>query len=1550
MAVLHTDGRLAVILGWCIVGGGGVFAAPPQITWGPISSNLTSDSGWIHWDTSEKASSVVRYGVQAGVYDDEESDATLEFNHAVELMPLESDKLYHYIVVSEDDSGLCVTSQPSSFQTDPAASDVTVSEFVLADTQTFEFRMDASGSVDRVEFMMDGEVFAVDYTAPFRGYFYPGPDGMTAPEMLEEHVIMARAYNQVDEWRTMSMARSLIEDCYGTECDILIREPWRWLTIFTDSDVAPATNVLMEVEASQPGLTSRSSRASPGFPRLVPTNIPVREVEFYLDGNLKHTATSGIPGHPMRYQYTYDCTGISTGFHYLRARAITTNGCPFGASVELEVERRLPMIRLSREAWQTDHKIDCGVRIDNVGDLPVMIDRVVDTVTGFQIPWKGDGGGRTYNITYDPATRRSTIDVTFTPPYELPASNFTSVSYSLLPVMYPDTVTYRIGGEGYVDYHDAYDAYQEDLSIVTRRVEGSGATVRAAVTAAWREANYLAVTSPRNLFARNPEGEVNLLLQKVAGLCARWDVEGALGYIYPHGYLGVEWVHGDLVTAGNIFASSGDEVAAGDVSGNRIRVYTHGAELTVMRSGDIEELPISRDLYAGDSLAMGDTIATDINGDPHTRAEILVAQGSGHGADEGRMYNYHYEYVPSSRNFGQTWFATTYNSGDGFASANVLADTGDTFDEVIVANADDGGRIDVYYSTGALGKSISTDFSAADQIAVGPVLGGGPEEQIVVACYGANRLDVFAPYGVAGAVTVRATHPCALSAGDCVGVGDVWGDAGAEIVVADESEDTIRVYEYVEGSGLGLVDGFDHPFESGDRLLVAPLHGGSKAQILVVGPDSGSHHNGRVDVVNFCGGDSPGDRWTLDELINEGETWADRLADGWDTGGHLLVVGETDIVPTFTDSLTACGGARYIGLTDQRYASTTGSRWIPELSMARIVGDTAADMTASLQTILDVRNGVANFRDSEALMVSGYDEGPSGGSDDIEFADDVDAAEAGVDDAGFSITRRDTEGGTYDRAAFFADATDKDFIFLTGHGSPGGWDIMHGNHVAASFVPGDNRPLVYASSCKTARYTAGRSFAEAWLQNGAVAYIGATENGLWYTGREVATRFCAEYDQLTSLGHALMRAKQVVGGMGEGDENKAYRYNCAVFSLFGDPSMRCSYSWLLDAPPEPRVPPLLHLAGALDTVAFTVPDCIVTNQDGLDHVSIPGQPPVFEPGKPLVPTYSVLVDYPAGSRVHDVTLTVRDGLRQYPSLNIPLAEALIPGAGSDQSSVVQGANWWPDSDFTWSVEKTPGDTSRLHVRAHPFFTDIGPGDSQFYSNFTFSIDYTVSDVAINRIVPNRDVYESGETADILVYFANNGSEPIDLTFEAEIIGDQGTVATVNPVTLEQAQSMCSYSFLWGTGTTTSGHYAVEVTLKDGQGELLDRDSRDIEISGLAGEMTDLQVAPTNFVVGDDVALEATFANSGAWPLSGTLVIRVFDANGELLALFTHEFSDLAASGTVAFNTVWSNASVVARSCRIAAYALYDGKSSEKLLSEDELTHDKCHRGEKRWAS
>lgn len=89
------------------------------------------------------------------------------------------------------------------------------------------------------------------------------------------------------------------------------------------------------------------------------------------------------------------------------------------------------------------------------------------------------------------------------------------------------------------------------------------------------------------------------------------------------------------------------------------------------------------------------------------------------------------------------------------------------------------------------------------------------------------------------------------------------------------------------------------------------------------------------------------------------------LRNDWSENGYLLIVGETEIVPSFTSRWDPiCNGrddTTTIHCTDHPYASTSGELIHPEICIGRIIGDDAYQLKIPIQTSLDVKNGKAEF-------------------------------------------------------------------------------------------------------------------------------------------------------------------------------------------------------------------------------------------------------------------------------------------------------------------------------------------------------------------------------------------------------------------------------------------------------------------------------------------------------------------------------------------------------------------------------------------------------------
>ncbi|MBN1315864.1 MAG: hypothetical protein JXA42_10365, partial [Anaerolineales bacterium] len=142
---------------------------------------------------------------------------------------------------------------------------------------------------------------------------------------------------------------------------------------------------------------------------------------------------------------------------------------------------------------------------------------------------------------------------------------------------------------------------------------------------------------------------------------------------------------------------------------------------------------------------------------------------------------------------------------------------------------------------------------------------------------------------------------------------------------------------------------------------------------------------------------------TFYSLTTYGDNWAYRLDPDFlkPLTGALLIVGETEIVPAWTQSGFSIGWGA-VNYSDQPYADTGGSP-APELLVGRIVGDSAATMIKPIQASIGVYTGSANyaFDQAAALAISG----PGLGS----FVQDVDDISLIFHDEGYQIAKVHTK-------------------------------------------------------------------------------------------------------------------------------------------------------------------------------------------------------------------------------------------------------------------------------------------------------------------------------------------------------------------------------------------------------------------------------------------------------------------------------------------------------------------------------------------------------------
>lgn len=120
---------------------------------------------------------------------------------------------------------------------------------------------------------------------------------------------------------------------------------------------------------------------------------------------------------------------------------------------------------------------------------------------------------------------------------------------------------------------------------------------------------------------------------------------------------------------------------------------------------------------------------------------------------------------------------------------------------------------------------------------------------------------------------------------------------------------------------------------------------------------------------------------TLDRLIDARgsgrDRWFEKLCDDWLYNGYLLIVGEEEIVPSFTEEFHDVGPRKTtvtVPLSDNPYAdSCSADEGKPELRVGRIIGNTAFELAIPIRISLDVSRGALHLDRSDALVVISHD-------------------------------------------------------------------------------------------------------------------------------------------------------------------------------------------------------------------------------------------------------------------------------------------------------------------------------------------------------------------------------------------------------------------------------------------------------------------------------------------------------------------------------------------------------------------------------------------------
>ncbi|MBN1487252.1 MAG: right-handed parallel beta-helix repeat-containing protein, partial [Anaerolineae bacterium] len=690
------------------------------------------------------------------------------------------------------------------------------------------------------------------------------------------------------------------------------------------------------------------------------------------------------------------------------------------------------------------------------------------------------------------------------------------------------------------------------------------------------------------------------------------------------------------------------------------------------------------------------------------------------------------------------------------------------------------------------------------------------------------------------------------------------------------------------------------------------------------------------------------DRNVLDALIVPSGTWGKRLHPDFRTAaqGYMLIVGETEIIPSWLStgwnmhwSNFACTTDQ-VDLTDLPYADTTGNG-APELIVGRIIGNTAQDLTHAIQTSNRVYAGYTGygFDRSDALLVSGTDGNTSIQNTFKSFVTDtlkIIQSEFSVDVLHWSAiasTQRVTE--------FRNNTGGQDVVCYQGHGGPDSWGPLNTTDFPGTlFVPpisfGTNNPLVLGWACLTGSYETHSAnapcgdfgggddnLAEAFFDSGAAVYIGSTEvspiNQNVPAGKAFFNTWWGPY---TTVGKALTDLKRDRWG-----HSHSWRFWVTEYNLYGDPKYGA-------APPGRAVNTTVQVATEPQaSVIITIPDYVVTAQNGWDYVEIPGGEVLLEHEGYRIPYYAATYTYPDGYEIQDVVLTARDDVITATGLSIPTVTNLIAAPYAPNIPRAT-AEWLPGKEpYEWSVLDNPDGSSVLSLILYPFEYNPATTDVRFYRDYAFDIDYLTSTVSLAALSVDQPEYVMGDPLTVSVEISNTGT-PLDVVLNAQVrdYGSDMVVGGLALHTLQGLQGLATFDFGWPGGEFEPGYYYVEVQAEDSQGDILDRRTQHFRLGTYAGLITHFAATPEQFEIGDTVDFSLVFNNTGSLPLTGTAVVNVQSAVSNAVAAFAYPIAGLEPGNDVRFDDVWDTSGVEPGTYRLLGYVLYDSMATAPVTA------------------
>ncbi|WP_232460759.1 NosD domain-containing protein [Thermococcus barossii] len=1355
--------------------------------------------------TDEPSRVEVKYGRDALSFEGTFKTEEFSREHSIRIGSLKPSTLYRFVITAIDESGNVMRDRERFFETEKVADGKKpmLGELSIRGSgDYYEIRIpvrDESG-ISRVEFYVDGMLVGTVYNPQDSASvaFSPSALGMSGPGLYRDHEITVRVCDMTGVCGIGSELWRPEYEVHSVDVEIISPQD-RYSVKAGRNGVAPGTLVEVEIYAAEYELRMRDCPSSelgelacmhnPG--EIVPHAIGMVTLHIWGPQNY-HISRTFRPrsDDELTYTYTWDMSGLPVGLYLITAIANSTDGgFHYSRAITVEVQPREEDYSLETRIVRRGNYLNVTLRVLNTGDVPFGLMEITQRLIGFQAV---ERDGESYNMktVFDPATGVNTIYFTFDSVVLQPGEHF-EVSYPAVPVMYPHPIYVSAAYGGItVETYSTVKRFYQGYGVMT--LDG-GTWKREDISEAWeraiKESDYLIVTDPTNLYTLNDDESVNNLLSAIAELAVYRN--GVIGYVDSFSSIRMRVGNPELVSGGDTDGDGTKEVVT----------YSSSSGLWIHE-------PVQRFRHAFEGIGSAKAMSlVDFDGDGKDEVVLVF--------DNMTVMIYGREVVTDGRGnpreeyIKEFEFRVPHFIGGrlacGFLHMDVLEQS--RYPSCLYQAQD---RLVWFrYSetdTTPEWRSISLDVPKDSLIFIGNSHPENSDEVIILRPDG--TLEFYDLMGVQNANLLRSVQT-SYRKGDDVDWGDVDGDGVGELLVFKKELGTVEVYDT---AGLRETRRF---FYSGKAMLV-DIVGGQSDEIAVVHGENFEFTTWR----EVAEGPSP----LSTTLI---ERWGTRMKEGWLSDGYLLIVGETEVVPaqkmSFEPLWLDWGAVKHVRVTDLPYANTEGDVLDPELIIGRIVGDTADKLEVAIRNAIKAARGECSFDRSHALILSGWPKCRSGGCSDNDFAERSRAVKRALEGQGtlvtivFTTDYRDVKEG--DRIvvngkrlaveAFFNNTPEKDIIHLEGHGNTNVIDDISVTDVINRRNPfGSACPFAYAESCLTGDYTKGVSVAEAFLQAGAVVYLGSTEETYSAPWTARAKRLYRRWELGTPIGDAFKELKRDmgIGRVWEIEDDTDLLWVMSMH-LYGDPKFG-----LGAGTPEGEnegAPESLEL----ETPAYSIQE---TGEGSLVELEEGGI--LLLPGRSPIPYYTYSVKIPRGRRVQNVELVEREAKEV---LSITMVPFRVGKLGEEVGSGTEEAT--PLPPYQWRVSENPDGSSTLFIRVFPLEYNNLTKRAVLYGRHRFTIEYIETGVEIAGARLERDVYKPGERVRVAGVITNSeGSTDVILSAVLRKGTYGATVSEAKLLSLGNLTGTGYFSFEFQTKGLTGGQYGIEILARDVNGNVLDR--------------------------------------------------------------------------------------------------------------------------------